>query len=192
MAVVASRRGVYTFSLMTLAFNEPKYQIESSDFRCGICEKEISCESTYYSAALYQEEAFRRRNFCVGCWQPTREGLFAYWRTKRPSLPTDPPKKAHFDTAVLLEFFQRLGEHCSSDGPTQEEKHQLRFVLALLLMRKKILHFESSYQVNGTESLKLTEKQDPTRVYWIRNPELTDTQLEGVKVQMGELLQMQL
>jgi len=177
---------------MTLAYNEPKYQIDAPDFRCQGCEMEIPCEASYFSAVFFEVEAFRRRNYCAACWKPGIDGLFAFWRTRRPALPTDQPKRLRFDTVLVFEFFRRLGEESSAEGPTPEEKDQLRFVLALLLVRKKVFLFGSSYQQNGGEVLKLSEKADPTRVHWVKNPELSDAQLERVKDRIGELLQMQL
>lgn len=177
---------------MSIAFNEPKYQIETSDFRCLKCGEEIPCEASYYSAVFYVEDAFRRRNFCPGCWQAAAAGLFAYWKTKRPAQPTDQPRRVRFDTTLVFEFFRRLGEENSVDGPPPGERDELRFVLSLLLVRKKILNFGNAYQVDGAETLKMTEKADPTRVYWVKNPEMNDEQLERVKVRIGELLQMQL
>ncbi len=180
---------------MTLAYNEPRYQIEAPDFRCQACEKEIPCEASYFSAVSFQEEAFRRRNYCGSCWKPEGggpDGVFAFWRARRPPVPSDQPRRIRFDTGVIFEFFRRLGEDGSPEGPSKEERDELRFVLALLLVRKKALVFGSSYQMDGGECLKLTEKEDPSRVHWVRNPELSDAQLERVKVKIGELLQMQL
>jgi hypothetical protein len=177
---------------MTLAYNEPKYQIEAPDFRCQACEKEIACEASYFSAVFFLEEAFRRRNYCAACWKPGTDGVFAFWRTRRPALPSDHPKRVRFDTALVLEFFRRLGDEPSGEGPSIEERDQLRFVLSLLLVRKKILNFGSSYQENGAEVLKMAEKADPARIHWVKNPELSDSQLERVKDRIGELLQMQI
>jgi hypothetical protein len=177
---------------MTLAYNEPKYQIEAPDFRCQGCEKEIACEASYFSAVSFEAEAFRRRNYCAACWKPEIEGVFAFWRTRRPALPTDRPKRIRLDTVLIFEFFRRLGDEPSGEGPTAEERDQIRFVLSLLLIRKKVLLFGSSYQENGGEVLKLTEKADATHVHWVKNPELNDAQLERVKDRIGELLQMQL
>ncbi|MGZ7186022.1 hypothetical protein ACXWN6_09465, partial [Streptococcus pyogenes] len=80
-----------------------------------------------------------------------------------------------------------------SDGAAPRgERDQLRFVLALLLLRKKILSFLSSGTRDGAEWLKLAEKKDPSRCHWVRNPALADAQLEKIKDRLGELLQMQL
>jgi len=77
-------------------------------------------------------------------------------------------------------------------GPSRDDMVRLRLVLALLLIRKKVLVFESSGLRDGREWLKLSEKAEPQRAYLVENPPLSDAQLEAVKVSLGELLQMEI
>ncbi|MBI4604024.1 MAG: hypothetical protein HY721_18870 [Planctomycetes bacterium] len=182
---------------MTLAPGEPKYSIDAPDFRCQACSKEIPCETAYLSAVSYEAEGFRRRSYCVACWKPDDPGVFAFWRARRPPLPADKPKRARLDTVLLLDFFRRLGAEAGPEGPAPEEREELSFVISLLLVRKKVLRFENAYPREGVEWLKLVEKpppeaSGPPREHWVKNPEMSDAQLERVKVRIGELLQMQL
>ena len=228
---------------MTTTYNDPKYQIESSDFRCHACGGEIPCEARYYSAVSYEQETFRRRDYCVPCWKangprqppqaPDPSGvrepaepvlaqlgseteIFAFWRARRPPLPADKPKRLRFDSELVLEFFRRLDGEASvkaqtepvpqadgqataasssspsSSSPSSSEKDDLRFVLSLLLLRKKTLQYLSSQDRGGVEWLKLSEKKESARQYWVRNPNLSDSQLEKMKDRVGELLQMRI
>ena len=68
----------------------------------------------------------------------------------------------------------------------------MRFVLALLLLRKKVLVYASSAQRDGEEWLKMGEKKEPGRHHWVKNPNLKDSQLEKLKDRIGELLNMKL
>jgi hypothetical protein len=191
--------------------NEPQFQIETSDYQCCGCEKEISCGSRYFSTVVFEDAAFRRRNYCDPCWAGAQnartagaEELYAYWRTCRPEPPGADPRRMRFDPALVLEFFRRLsapaGEpgdagraaDAEAMGPAEPQKRDLRFVLALLLVRKKALHFDSSVERNGGEWLRLTERGDRSRVYWVENPDLTDEQLGRVRDDIGELLHMQI
>jgi hypothetical protein len=187
---------------MATAYNEPKYQIELSEFRCSACSEEMPCEAAYYSVVSFDTEGFRRKDFCLGCWkQPAPDGstIFAFWRTRRPPQPSARPKRLRFDSAVIFEFFQRLDPEREAETGTREaalpsraEREELRFVISLLLLRNKVLNFESSKSQDGVEWLKLSEKKDTRRFHWVRNPELADSQLERVKDRIGDLLQMQL
>jgi hypothetical protein len=185
------------------------YAIAVSDFTCSACEHEVPCDTGYFSAVSFQEDVFLRKNYCEPCWKPKADQAFAFWRTRRPPVVSDKPKRVRFDTALIFEFFRRLDEstawtsaanpaHGAGDepgttveSPSGGEKEQLRFVLALLLVRKKALQFVNSYHVDGRECLKLVEKGSQV-VHWVHNPELDDEQLERVKGKIGDLLQMQL
>jgi hypothetical protein len=83
----------------------------------------------------------------------------------------------------------------SNSDPARSElaarqKRDLRYFLALLLIRKKLLVFEGSGSRNGREWLQLIEKADPSQMYEVENPELSDDELERVRDNLGELLQM--
>jgi hypothetical protein len=116
-----------------------------------------------------------------------------------------------FDTGVVFEFFRRLGEGAGAGpgeaaapeerlepgaqpgpagGPSPAAREELRFVLALLLIRKKALSLLGSGQRDGCEWLQVAEKGAPGRAYWIRNPGLSGPQLERIKVEVGDLLAM--
>jgi len=199
---------------MSLAFNEPRFDIEASDFRCKLCASEVPCEGAYFSAILLEDGGFRRSNYCVSCWGagPPAGEVFAFWRTRRPPLPTDKPRRVRFDPAVIFEFFRRLEapapavEGQSAPGLLSDpaERDELRFVLALLLVRKKVLDFRSSGMKDGAEWLQLDlrgvpeapadapETPAPRKTHWVRNPQLADSELERVKLRIGELLQLEM
>ena len=61
-----------------------------------------------------------------------------------------------------------------------------------LLIRKKVLNLVSSVEREACEWLRVNEKKEPKRSYWIKNPNLNASQLEGVKGKIGELLQMRI
>ena len=107
---------------MVNVHSETKYAIATSDFRCLACADEVACEALYYSAVIFEDGAFQRRNYCVGCWKrnlspklgekDTKNSFdaFASWRSRRPAAPSERQKKIRFDPQLGLEFFLRLGE----------------------------------------------------------------------------------
>lgn len=259
---------------MVHAHSDARYTIDTSDYRCIDCSEEVPCEASYFSAVIFDDARFQRRNYCSGCWkrgpggEPSdarsgktpaggtrpRSDVFASWRTRRPAAPSEGPKKARFDPQLALEFFLRLGEEThdgagevafspdrsdveppaeepdasarvvasgpdggtdggggaadpagdpaaeSTDEPAGEldaaspasERDQVRFFLALLLVRKKVLKFTSSLDRGGREWLLLADRETPPRVHEVLNPGLTDDQIERMKDRLGELLQMRI
>jgi hypothetical protein len=184
---------------VTQAFNEPRYAFEPSDYRCSACESEVAVEAPFFSAIFFEAEVFRRRSYCPGCWSRPASALpehFAFWRSRRPA-PQAAPRRIRFDPDLVLEFFRRLagadGEAETAGpegGPPPAERVRLRLVLALLLLRRKYLVYQSAANREGREWLKLSEKADPQRVHLVENPPLSDAQIGEVKAALGDLLQM--
>lgn len=258
---------------MSTAFNEPKYDVAASAFRCQACTNEITTGTPYYSVVVDSENLFQRRDFCSGCWAQARasqgdeaarvsvggEEVFAFWRTRRPAPTSVRPKRVRFDPDAVMQFFVRLGEEeevfelpgvpaetpeesleglaagadnvqgAQLDGDesevTQDEqgstsaegsdvetvaedsvgeveepdspgtlgmsdKAELRFFLALLLIRRKFLTIKRSGYRDDTEWLRLAERGGKVHDVW--NPQVSEDRLHGLKDRLGTLLQMRL
>ena len=61
------------------------------------------------------------------------------------------------------------------------------FVLALILMRKKILRYDGCGDLDGVEVWQMTLMSDRTQ-HSVVNPRLTEEQIEGVSGQLGAIL----
>ncbi|HMD54793.1 MAG TPA: hypothetical protein VKJ65_09615, partial [Phycisphaerae bacterium] len=82
---------------------------------------------------------WQRLDFCQACWTSGKRpappaDMFSYWKTVVP----EPEKKRRIfvDDSVLMDLFNRLADR------TDMTDVRFRFVLALLLMRKKLLKYE--------------------------------------------------
>jgi hypothetical protein len=112
--------------------------------------------------ASVPEEAvspFVRVDFCESCWNQGRrpgqlspaalglveEGpsaklaMFSFWKTTMP-LPQQ-KKKLLVDDSVLVDVFQRM------EGKSEPQEERFRFVLALILMRKRLLKYECTEEM---------------------------------------------
>ncbi len=237
-----------------------KYSIQAPTFACSTCPTEISPGGEYFSAIVFEQEAFLRREVCPICWEKRTvdtEAAFAYWKTRRPE-PRDRRIRRRFDIELLWQFFAKLerdleeepiecgaepdppaaalsapppeddaaGEECgptvtgddavhddaSHDGPEgkspdetaeeaeagppaplgRDEKVGLCFLLALLLLRGKRFVLRETLRSDGAEFLRLTEKADPETEHLVEDPHLAREDLERVKRNLGELLQMEI
>ena len=92
-------------------------------------------------------------------------------------------KKLFVDDEMLMTFFERLAEE------TEPERVNFRFVLTLILMRKRILKYDSSEIKDGREiwTLRVTGENRSVRV---ANPRLTEDQIAQLSSQVGEILQV--
>lgn len=157
-----------------------EWKINRSSRRCIICDKEFCEEEEYYSALFDEGNAFIRKDFCNLCWNKEREdSLFSFWKTKMPK--KDKPTERFINIEILLDMFIRL------EGNNEIYQKNLRYVLALYLIRKKIFKLKSLKRQNGEEIITLYYPKED-REFTVFNPNLKENEIEAITSEMGQLL----
>jgi hypothetical protein len=160
-----------------------EWEINKPLGQCYGTERKIEYGEEYFAALVETEEGLQRRDFCADYWESQKPDVFCYWKTR---LPEPGQKKQLFvDDQMLMAFFERL------EKETEQEKVNFRFVLALILMRKRILKYDETKNVDDQEiwCLRIVgEKQ----IVEVINPHLDEEQIEQLSSQIGEILQMDL
>jgi hypothetical protein len=137
----------------------------------------------YFGALVNTEEGLQRRDFCSDYWESEKPDVFCYWKTK---LPQPGQKKQLFvDDQMLMAFFERL------ERETEQEKVNFRFVLALILMRKRILKYDDTRIDDGREIWRLRIVGDK-QCAEVVNPHLDEEEVKELSSQIGEILQADL
>jgi hypothetical protein len=128
---------------------------------------------------LVQEGAsLVRRDYSQEAWSGPPGGALGYWVGKIPA--REPDRRPVIDDDVLLECFHRL------QGQHEPAQVHFRYVVALLLMRRKRLKFEDARVADGQEILRL--RCVPTRaVYEVVNPSLTDDAIQAVQEEASKV-----
>lgn len=151
--------------------------------QCYATNRPLEPGEEYYATLIQTEQGFARRDFCAEYWNENKPTVFCYWKTKLPR----PDQKKHLlvDDDMLMAFFDRLG------AETEQEKINFRFVLTLVLMRKRRLKYDSSKTNDGKDiwRLRLTGTQDFVEVV---NPNLDESQVAQLTTQIGQILQVAL
>ncbi len=157
-----------------------EWKINRSSRRCIICDKEFCEEEEYYSALFDERNVFIRKDFCDLCWNKEREAsLFSFWKTKMPK--KDKPTERFINIEILLGMFIRL------EGNNEIYQKNLRYVLALYLIRKKIFKLKSLKRQNGEEIITLSYPKED-REFTVFNPNLKENEIEAITSEMGQLL----
>jgi hypothetical protein len=149
---------------------------------CG-SGKKIGYGEEYFGALVETQQGLQRRDFCVDYWEKEKPNVFCYWKTKLPH--PDQKKQIFVDDQMLMAFFERLAEE------TEQEKINFRFVLAMVLMRKRRLKYDSTRTQDGKEIWCLRIVGDKQTVEVI-NPHLDEEQIKQLSSQIGEILQTDL
>lgn len=150
---------------------------------CSGTDKKIKSGEEYFAALVETDEGLARLDFCADYWQKNEPQVFCYWRTKLPA--ADRKKQIFVDDDMLMAFFERLGKEA------EQEKINFRFVLTLILMRKRILKYESSRMQGDKEIWHLRISGDKQTVDVV-NPHLSEEQIEQLSSQLGQILQVDL
>ena len=125
-----------------------------------------------------------RMDFSEAGWNsPARpKGVIAFWKA---TVPEPGEKKRGFvDDQTLLDLFERLG------GDDRIHRVRFRFVLMLLLVRKKLLRVTGTSSESGVETWHVLPKgavegESPLAV---TNPKLDEAAMKEVTDKLGEVL----
>jgi hypothetical protein len=160
-----------------------KWDINKPLGQCHGTGKKIEYGEEYFGALIETDEGLQRRDFSVDYWQEEKPQVFCYWKTKLPH--PDQKRQVFVDDDMLMAFFDRLAEE------SDREKINFRFVLALILMRKRRLKYDSTKMQNGDEIWCLRVVGDK-QIVEVVNPHLDDEQIEQLSSQIGQILQTDL
>ncbi|MBL8880802.1 MAG: hypothetical protein JNG88_16935 [Phycisphaerales bacterium] len=146
---------------------------------CGTCGHEFEIGASFRVFLSLIDGAFRRDDVCDACAEPGHGGVVGWWRTRRKA---PPEKRTHaFDREAIYAFFSRL------DDEAQIDKRQFRFVLALLLWRKKVLKLVEATNAEAGEIWKYVAIHDG-KSYAVVRPEMDEQQMESLSEQLESLL----
>jgi len=151
--------------------------------QCWGTGKKIGYGEEYFAALVETEQGLQRRDFCADYWQKEKPNVFCYWKSKLPR--PDQKKQRFIDDEMLMVFFERLAQE------TEQEKVNFRFVLAMVLMRKRRLKYDLSKTEGDKEIWRLRVVGDNQFVEVI-NPHLDEEQIKQLSSQMGQILQTDL
>ena len=159
-----------------------QWEINKPLGQCAGTGLRIEPDENYYAALIETEESLQRRDFSEQFWTEQKPEVYCFWKSRMPR--AEEKKKMFIDDDMLMTFFERLGVE------TEAEKINFRFVLTLVLMRKRILKYDSSRNVDGREiwTMRVTGRQRNVEVV---NPHLTEAQIEELSSQVGQILQVQ-
>lgn len=157
------------------------WEIKKTLGQCFGTGQEFAVGQEYFSALVQTEQGLERRDYSIEYWNDAKPAVYCFWKSKmaNPELK----KKLFVDDDMLMAFFERLATE------TDPEKVNFRFVLNLVLMRKRKLKYDGCQMEDGREvwTVRVTGQD---RFEKVINPHLTEDQIEGLTGQMGQILQM--
>lgn len=154
--------------------------------RCGACERALGPGDELASILVFDEGALVRRDVCPSHLDERPEladGAYARWRSRIP-LP-DEGKPRPLDVDFLADFFRRLQKDEADD------RREVAYIVALLLIRKKILRQVGSEREGDAEVLVLTfVKGEDDAEHRVRVPELSEAKMDAIRGDLGRIFNL--
>jgi hypothetical protein len=155
------------------------YQIQPHTRRCAVTGREIKPGERFYTVLLEEGQQFVRRDYSAEAWQGAPAGAFSFWAGKVAENAES--QRPPIDDELLLDCFHRL------EGQLEPHQVNFRYVVALLLMRRKRLRFEDARQKNGQEAIVVRCLRD-RKSYEVFNPRLSEEEIASVQEEVFKVL----
>jgi hypothetical protein len=156
-----------------------EYAIQPLSLRCARSGRELKPGEPYYSVLIESPNGYVRSDYCVEAWSGPPAGAVGFWR----SIVSPPGKERRtlVDDSVLLDCFIRMADSDAAD------KRNFRFILALLLLRRRVLKLAGSTRENGVDMLQL--RAAGGEVHNVVNPNLSEEELAAIQLEVQKMLE---
>jgi hypothetical protein len=160
------------------------FEIQRCTRRCAVTNQELKPGDTCYSVLEVKGADIIRKDFSAQAWTGPPSEAFGWWKSQVPEPNAKRIKLAPND--VLVEFFEQTAGQTESDD--------MRYVLALLLVRRRVFRLESSdieyAKQNESADVQILTVFCPKReaTYEVRAVTPSDERIEEIQRQLSELL----
>jgi len=110
------------------------FHVQRCTRRCSKTGQEFRPDELFYSMLVAEGSEVVRHDFSAEAWEGPPEGILGWWKSRMPSRNANKVNWAPND--IMLELFLELAE--------QPQKKDLRYVLTLLLIRRRIMRLEDT------------------------------------------------
>jgi hypothetical protein len=164
------------------------FEVQRCTRRCAATDRPLEPGDECYSVLEIAGAEVIRKDYCRDAWSGPPESAFGWWKSLVPQPVAKKIKLA--PNEVLLELFDQLAQ-CAG----QED---LRYVLALLLVRRRVFRLETAADaLNGNSQSSVQEpvgqlmfvycpKRDASYQVPVVMPE--DFRIDEIQRQLSELL----
>lgn len=157
-----------------------EFEIQGPSRRCAATGRELQAGDRFFGALLDSDGKFVRMDYAADAWKGPPTGAIAFWSGRIPA--SDRPRKPIFNDELLVDCFAHLA---GSPDPTRVN---FRYVVALLLMRRKRLKFEDARRnADGSHVLILRDAKSGAR-HEVPDPKLSEAEITAVQDEVFRVL----
>jgi hypothetical protein len=168
-----------------------EYNISKAQGQCLSCEKQLEPGDLFTAVVRETMEDFAREDYCLTCWEkkqeeisPEDKTILGLWQTRVPQ-PQE-KKKLFVDDELIIHFFERL------ETAEEEIKIAFRYVLALVLMRKRLLIYDRMERLEDGQEVWFMHFRKSDQEHRVIDPKLDEGKIAEVSEQLGQILEGEL
>jgi hypothetical protein len=162
------------------------WNIKSRAHQCARTGRPFEEGEPFHTAIYFDTEAgdFVRRDICVEAWQEeiSERTPFSAWKSLYEKPETAKPKAEITGRENAETLLRRLIDE------DQSHTEHARYILALMLERKKLLVPKERKENDSGAIMLLYEHRKTGEVFILRDPELRLDEVEGVQEEVATLL----
>jgi len=156
-----------------------EYELSRSAGQCFATGRAIVEGERFYSAIIETPQGLQRRDYCEASWSGPPDGALCFFQTRLPK--KEERRKVFVGDDVLIALFQQLGD------TAEASKKRFRFVLALILLRKRLLKYERTLRELEGDTWEMRLMRDRS-LHRVLDPALSDAQIEELTRELGAVL----
>jgi hypothetical protein len=163
------------------------WNIQARAHACGACQKPFVEKQSFHTLLFDERQGYQRLDVCEDCWKAQysqgavdKKGFISHWQSVYTPPPAAAPEAIQKDTAETL-----LRKLVEQNAP---EHAGARYILAVMLERKRILKVKAQVMENGTRVF-IYEHGKSGDLFNIPDPKLELNHLELVQKDVAHLLE---
>ena len=162
------------------------WHLKSRAHQCAETERPFAEGETFFTAIFPdpESEAYERRDYSEDAWNARPEDAdppFSFWRnTYKP--PVHEEKVEVVNKNDVEGLLQRLVEE------DEEHTENMRYILAVMLERKKLL-VETDKQQTPSGLLRIYEHRKTGEIFIVKDPQVALSEVDSIQQEVRELLE---
>jgi len=155
------------------------FEVQRCTRRCAESGREFGPGEVFYSVLLAEGAEVHRYDYAADVWQGPPEGAIGWWKSQVPDRSTRRMYWAPND--VMLQFFDELA--------AEPDREDMRYVLALLLVRRRVMRLEETEQDHGGREVLVLycPRRDTTYTIPAAVPE--QARIDQIQQELAQLLE---
>jgi hypothetical protein len=157
------------------------FEVQCCSRRCCKTDREFKPGDCFYSVLVAEGADVVRYDYCADAWEGAPDTAVGWWRSQMPQSSAKTTHWAPHD--VVLHYFEQL--------ENRPDKEDVRYVLALLMLRRRIVRLEQTEtDASGREVMVLycprNESQYRTAVETPRDERVREIQEELAQLLLAD------